>query len=71
MKIRAGDKEVNGAFNATVVMASGDVISISYTSPRGDSHIITVSAQHLVFLARHEGTDKTILCRPNGVSVVQ
>jgi len=72
MKIKAWSNEIEGPTNATVEMNSGDVISIMYTNPRGESHIFTISAQHLVFMSRHEETDKTILCRPgNYVEVVQ
>lgn len=67
MKIKAWSNEIEGPSNATVEMNSGDVISIAYTNPRGESHIITVSAQHLVFIARHEETDMSILCRPGNV----
>lgn len=70
MHIKAWDKEIVGVANATVEMKHGDHISVAYTDPRGVTNIITLSAQHLVFLARHEGTDTSIICRPGGVTTI-
>lgn len=70
MHIKARGQEILEASNATVRMSSGDHISVEYTSPDGRSEVITLSAQHLVFLARHEGTDTSIICRPGGVTTV-
>lgn len=70
MDIKAWDKEIKGVSNATVELKNGDHISIAYTTPWGQTNIITVSAQHLVLIARHEGTDKSVICRPDGVHAV-
>ena len=70
MLIKAWDKEIDGPPNATVEMKSGDHLSVAYTGPDGKTNIINLSARHLVFIAMHEGTDTSIICRPGGVSIV-
>ncbi len=70
MHIKAWGQEIVGPSNATVDMKDGDHISIAYTDPRGTTNVISISAMHLVMIARHEGTDKSILCRPGGTETV-
>lgn len=65
MHIKAWDKEIVGPSNATVSLNTGDEISISYTDPCGVTNIVTVSAHHLVMIARHEGSDNSLLIRPS------
>ena len=70
MHIKAWGQEIVGPTNATVDMKNGDHLSVAYTDPRGVTNVISISAQHLVLIARHEGTDKSILCRPGGTETV-
>jgi len=70
MHIKAWGQEIVGPSNATVDMKDGDHLSVAYTDPRGVTNIINISARHLVMIATHEGTDKSILCRPGGTETV-
>jgi hypothetical protein len=64
IKAPAGQK-IEDAPNASVVMESGDHLSVGYTDPSGKFHVFNISAQHLVFMAYHEGTESAMLIRPN------
>jgi len=64
MQIRAWEHEIKSVRNGTVVMESGDHLSIMYTDPHGKSHTINVSAQHLVLMVSHEQTDAALIFRP-------
>ncbi len=70
MEFKSPIMNVNGVGNATVLMQSGDHLSVGYIDPRGVFHNINISAQHLVFLATHEQTEATLLIRPSGVQFV-
>ena len=57
--------------NATVLMKSGDHLSVGYIDPKGSFHNFNISAQHLVFLVTHEQSEATMLIRPSsGVQFV-
>lgn len=72
MHIKAWDKEIKDVRNGTVIMESGDNLSVAYTDPNGKSHVFNISAQHLVFLVTHEQTEATMMCRPAiGVQYVE
>ena len=47
-----------------VRIESGDTATIRYTDPYGKEHSLTVTAQHLVFLAEHEPSGRAILSSP-------
>lgn len=70
MEIKTLGQEIKGGTTATVRLDSGDYISIAYTDPRGTTNVITVSAHHLVMIAMHEDSDTSIICRPEGITVV-
>ncbi len=56
--------------HTTINLKSGDTVRVSYKAPNGQVHIIDVTAQHMVLIAAHDGTEKAILCRPGSISVV-
>ena len=48
-----------------VCIESGDTVTVRYTDPNGQSHSITVVAQHLVLLVEHEPSGRAILSSPS------
>lgn len=70
MDFKSPIMNVSGVGNATVLMKSGDHLSVGYIDPRGVFHSFNISAQHLVFLASHEQSEATLLIRPSGVQYV-
>jgi hypothetical protein len=69
MEIKAGSQAIT-APNGTVVMESGDHLSVAYKTPDGKFHIFNISAQHMVFIATHEASDTSVIVRPGGVTTV-
>jgi len=68
-KSRIMNVSVSG--NATVLMESGDHLTVGYIDPRGKFHSINITAQHLVFLATHEQSEAAMIIRPSvGVQFV-
>ena len=70
MEFKSYQGNVDGVANASVLMASGDHLSVGYIDPRGIFHNFNISASHLVFLATHEQSEATLLIRPSGVQFV-
>lgn len=70
MDFKSRIMHVDGVENATVLMKSGDHLSVAYIDPRGVVNTINISAQHLIFLATHEQSEATMLVRPSGVQFV-
>lgn len=64
MEIKSNGNALTGT-NATVMLESGDHISVAYKNSRGEFNVFNVSAQHLVFLASHEQTGSTMIVRPS------
>lgn len=64
MKIKCLNNELNGS-NATIVMESGDHVSIAFTDLNGDSRIITVSVQGKVLVVNEPKMDASLLVRAN------
>lgn len=71
MEIKSGQKTLLGS-NATVVLESGDHVSVAYKDPlTGQFNVFNIHAQHLVFIATHEQSDNTLLVRRGGCEMVQ
>ena len=71
MEIKSNRNALNGT-NATVMMESGDHISIAYKNPHtGEFNVFNITAQHLVFMASHEQTQNALLVRPAGCEFVK
>jgi hypothetical protein len=72
MDFKSRIMNVSGVENATVLMKSGDHLSVGYICPHGKFHSFNISAQHLVFLATHEQSEATMIIRPSvGVQFVE
>jgi hypothetical protein len=72
MDIKTPRAEIRDIPNATVLLKSGDHISVGYIDPNGRFNCFNLSAQHLVFLVSHQETEATMLCRPAvGVQFVE
>jgi hypothetical protein len=71
MDFKSPRAEVSDVGNATVLMKSGDHLSVGYIDSRGTFHCFNISASHLVFLATHQQSEATLLIRPStGVQFV-
>lgn len=70
MEFKSTIMNVNGPGNATVLMQSGDHLSVGYIDPRGVFHNFNISAAHLIFLVTHEQSEAALLVRPSGVQIV-
>jgi len=71
MDFKSPIMNVAGVGNATVMMESGDHLTVGYRTPRGEFHTFCISAQHLIFMATHEQSEATIFIRPSlGVQYV-
>lgn len=64
IKAPAG-KKIEGVPNASIIMESGDHLSIGYTDPNGKFHVFNITAQYMVFMACHEQTESAMLIRPS------
>lgn len=68
---KAGGKTMMSDVDALRLdLKSGDTVRVSYLAADGVTHVIDVTAQHMILLACHEGTDKAIVCRPGSISTV-
>jgi len=70
MEFKSYQGNVDGVANASVLMASGDHLSVGYIDPRGVFQNFNISAQHLIFLVTHEQSEATMMLRPSGVQFV-
>ena len=64
MQIRAWGNEIKDVRNGTVVMESGDSLSVGYTDPHGKFHTININVQHLVMIVSHEQSEAAMIFRP-------
>lgn len=72
MQIKTPNTHIQDASNATIILKSGDHLSVGYLNPDGKFDIFDISAQHLVFLVSHRESEATILIRPSvGVQYVE
>lgn len=72
MDIRTPGQDLKGISNATVLLKTGESISVGYIDPKGHFHSFNVMAQHLVFMVTHEETEATMICRPStGIQYVE
>ena len=63
---------VSGVENATVLMQSGDHLSVGYKDPNGKFHSINISTQHLAVLATHEQSGAAMIIRSSfGAEFIQ
>lgn len=65
-----GKTLISNVPTANVDLKSGEVLRVSYTAPNGKTHVIDISASHMVLVASHQGTDAAIVCRPESVIAV-
>lgn len=64
MDIKGPGVEIKDMPNGTVMMKSGDHLTVGYIDPQGRFNSFVISAQHLVFLATHSESEATMLIRP-------
>jgi hypothetical protein len=72
MDIKSYRAEVKDVSNATVLMKSGDRLSVGYTDTNGKFHTFNIAAQNLVFLVSHQESEAAMLIRPSvGIQYIE